>query len=128
MIALIGTLFFVFAGVSEAVMDTLQFHYSYSIFYYFRNKLFWDPSTSWKNKYKNGDPLAGPKFPGSTTIFVGLTDAWHLFKLLRNLFIFSGVLFIAIPCSNIWMVILWVVVARILFGLSFTFFYKILGD
>ena len=128
MIPLIGILFFAFAGLFEAIMDTLQFHYSYSIFYCFRNKRFWDPTLSWRNKYKNGDPSEGAKFPGSTTIFVGLTDAWHLFKLLRNLFIFAGVLFMAIPCNSIWMLILWVIIARIVFGLIFTLFYKLLGD
>jgi len=125
---LIGIIFFTLAGIFEAIMDTLQFHYSYSVFHSLRNRLFWDPSLSWRNKYKNGDPFDGPKFPGSTTIFVGLTDAWHLFKTLRTLSLFIGIIFIAIPCNSIWLVILWVIVARIIFGLTFTLFYKILGD
>jgi O-antigen ligase len=72
-------------------MDTLQFHFHSSIFSCFKNKFFWDPKISWYNKYKNKDPLAGPRFPFSTTLFVGLTDGWHFFKLLRNLFIVIGI-------------------------------------
>jgi hypothetical protein len=124
----IGFILFILAGMSEGVMDTLQFHYSNSIFYSLKNKLFWNPQISWQNKYKNGDPTDGAKFPLSTNLLVGLTDAWHLFKLLRNLFIFAGVLFMAIPCNSIWILILWVIIARIVFGLIFTLFYKLLGD
>jgi hypothetical protein len=126
--ASLGIIAFALAGLFEAVMDTLQFHYSYSIFYSKRNRLFWDPSISWRNKYKDGDSTEGPKFPGSTTIFVGLTDAWHLFKLLRNLAIFIGVFLIALPCTTFWWCLFWVVIARMVFGFSFTFFYKIMGD
>lgn len=128
MTILIGILFFAIAGICEAIMDTLQFHYSYSVFYSLRNRLFWDPSISWKNKYKNGDPLAGSKFPGSTTIFVGLTDAWHFFKLLRNLAIFIGILFFTWYCGGVWLGVFWTILARIVFGITFTIFYKILGD
>lgn len=37
---------------------------------------------SWKNKYKNNNPVYGEKFLGSTTVFVFLTDGWHLFQFL----------------------------------------------
>lgn len=40
----------------------------------------WNPNISWKNKYKNNDPTQGPKFFGSTTFLVWLTDAWHFSK------------------------------------------------
>ncbi len=43
------------AGLCEAIMDTLQFHYESSIFYCFKKKYFWDPKISWYNKYKNKD-------------------------------------------------------------------------
>ena len=80
----LGLVCFVLMGISEAVMDTLQFHFFKSIFSNFKKQLFWDPVVSWRNKYKNGDPDQGPKFPFSTTLLVGLTDGWHFFKLLRN--------------------------------------------
>lgn len=43
-----------------------------------------DPNVTWRNKYKNGDPLQGPKFLGSTGPFVGFTDPYHAFRLIRN--------------------------------------------
>jgi hypothetical protein len=67
------------AGFCKGIMDTLQFHYAKSSFAD-RDPLFWNPKVSWRNKYKNGDPQAGPKFPFSTTWLVFLTDAWHLFQ------------------------------------------------
>lgn len=44
---------------------------------------FWDPDVSWKNKWKNGNHEEGPRFLGSTTIFVALTDGWHLMEFLQ---------------------------------------------
>jgi hypothetical protein len=122
----LSILFFILAGAFEGVMDTLQFHYASSKFYNLNSKTFWDPQISWINKYKNNDPTMGEKFLGSTTIFVGLTDAWHLFKLFRNLSIFIGVFFIAIIPSSIIITLIYVLIIRTVFGLSFTLFYKIL--
>ncbi len=72
-------LLLVLAGICVAVQDTLQHHYHSSIFRRL-NKQFWNPDLSWKNKYKNGDPILGSRFPFSTTFLVFLTDGWHLFK------------------------------------------------
>lgn len=122
----ISILFFILSGAFEAVMDTLQFHYDNSIFVKLSNETFWNPQESWVNKYKNNDPKMGEKFLGSTTIFVGLTDAWHLFKLFRNLSIFIGIFFITLIPSNLVLSIINVIILRLVFGISFTFFYKIL--
>jgi len=70
---------YIIAAVCIVVMDTLQFHYKDSIFKDFNPK-WWNPKISWRNKYKNGDPEQGEAFYGSTTILVGLTDAWHMSK------------------------------------------------
>ena len=79
----LGLVCFVLMGISEAVMDTLQFHFFKSIFSNFKKQLFWDLVV--RNKYRtNPDRL---KFPFSTTLLVGLTDGWH--QLLRNLFLSS---------------------------------------
>ena len=123
---IIGLILTIFAGLSEAVMDTLQFHFYKSPFVKY-NPQFWNPQLSWRNKYKKGDPALGPKFPGSTTIFVSLTDGWHLFKLLRNLFLFVGLCLIAIPCLNINYIIIYFISARILYGISFQLLFKELG-
>ncbi len=70
-------------------MDTLQHHYDTSIFkklgdkYYDFGAQFWDPRISWVNKYiTNNDGILEykPKFFGSTTFLVFLTDGWHLMK------------------------------------------------
>tara|TARA_R100000988_G_scaffold85680_1_gene48553 strand:- start:479 stop:859 length:381 start_codon:yes stop_codon:yes gene_type:complete len=122
----IGLILTMFAGLSEAVMDTLQFHFYKSPFAKY-NHQYWNPQLSWRNKYKKGDPSLGPKFPGSTTIFVSLTDGWHSFKLLRNLFLFVGLCLVAIPCLNINYIIIYFITARILYGISFQLLFKKLG-
>ena len=73
------------AGISNGIMDTLQFHYTQTPLN--PNNQFWNPDLSWKNKYAQDAagtllrPLR-PKFFGSTTFLVGFTDAWHLFQLI----------------------------------------------
>lgn len=79
---IIAILFFALAGLCKGIMDTLWFHYGTSVFAD-KKALYWDPKISWRNKYKNGDSKQGARFPGSTTIFVGLTDGWHLFQLFN---------------------------------------------
>ena len=120
---IIGLICFILMGISEAVMDTLQFHYFKSIFSKSKNQLFWDPVISWRNKYKNGDPDQGSRFTFSTTLLVGFTDGWHLFKLLRNLFLFIGILLLTLSLNTLWTSLLWICISRILFGVSFTIFY-----
>ena len=120
LLTILGILLVIAASISEAIMDTIQFHYERSIFklnpikY---NPLFWDASISWRNKYKENS-MTEPKFYGSKTIFVFLTDAWHFFKFLRNLFLFIGLPLLGIGSLNI---IIAVVIARVLYGLVFTF-------
>lgn len=71
----------VIAALSKAVKDTLNFHYGNSIFSKLQPEQWWNPSISWVNKYKSAQDLR-PKFWGSTTIFVMITDAWHLFDFI----------------------------------------------
>lgn len=128
MILLLSILLFILAGISEGVMDTLQFHYHTSKFSNFKNHLFWDPHRSWRNKYKNGNPEEGERFPFSTTLLVGFTDAWHLFKLFRNLFIFASVFTLLVFCGETIMTSLLVAsLLRVFFGFAFTIVYKKMG-
>lgn len=83
------------AYCSYAIMYTLQFHYFSSIFKYL-NPQFWYPALSWVNKYKNKDDRS-PRFFGSTTIFVFITDAFHLFQFV---FLNSFTLAFAINWKN----------------------------
>jgi hypothetical protein len=119
----IGFILIFLSGLFESVMDTLQFHYDVSIFKKLINQRYWYPGFSWMNKWKNGDPKQGERFLGSSTIFVGLTDAWHTFKLLHNLTIFLGLFFIAISQVTILWMIFYYIIARIIFGLSFSLFF-----
>lgn len=124
----IGFLLFILAGICEAVMDKIQFHYDGSIFKNYKNQLFWDPRISWRNKYKDGDPLGGEKFFLSKSLLVGLTDAWHMFKLFRTFFIFTGIYFLFLSCGSKMVCLMFVIIARVLYGLSFTYFFNKLED
>jgi len=129
MIILLVILLVILSAVSEGIMDTLQFHYLSSRFKNFKNHLFWDPYHSWRNKYKNGDPKQGERFFLSTTLLVGFTDGWHLFKLLRNLFLFGSIFTILLFFSvGIYKSIFITIFLRVIFGVSFTLIYKFLGD
>ena len=49
----------------------------------FNPENYWLKAKSWRSKYKQNNPILGAKFLGSTTVFVALTDAWHLFHLIN---------------------------------------------
>ncbi len=75
------------AGAANGVMDTLQFHYSASVFSRMENQQYWNPKISWENKYaKDGEgalvrPLR-PAYLGSTTVLSWATDGWHMAKAI----------------------------------------------
>jgi hypothetical protein len=120
----IGLFLILLSGVSESIMDTLQFHYDLSIFKKMNNQKFWNPILSWMNKWKNDDPKNGEKFLGSSTIFVGVTDAWHLFKLIHNFTLFLGLFFISIGTFSIFWTAFYFIIARFVFGISFSLVFK----
>jgi hypothetical protein len=70
------------SGMIDGTIETINYHYDYGFKPRFpkANAQFWDPSLSWANKYKNGCPAQGPKFTGSTDVFVWTTDAYHLLR------------------------------------------------
>lgn len=113
----LGLLLLCLGGASEAIMDKIMFHYDRSIFKSLKNQIFFDPNLSWRNKYKKNQLI--PKFPGSTTIFVSLTDMWHLAKLAKHLFTFGGLFILAFNSVTNWELFSVFVVGRILYGLSF---------
>ncbi len=117
-------IFLILAAVFKAIMDCLQFHYSTSPFAKLKKQNWWNPALSWVNKWKNGDPKQGERFPGSSTIFVFTTDAWHFFQMLFLTFMFLSIVFY-IPMFNLsysW--ILDFIIYRIIFGLTFTLIFK----
>ena len=73
------------AGMCEGGAETLKFHfYKVRQKYPNVNEHYWNPDVSWTNKYKNGDPLYGPKYFGSTTFLAWTTDGYHLLRTQRN--------------------------------------------
>lgn len=64
-------------GVNQAIM-----HHELG-----RGTSFWNYETSWKNKYKDYDKGdRRPAFFGATTFAVGLTDGFHLTRLIDRAF------------------------------------------
>lgn len=70
------------AGICKAVCDKIVFHHSSSVFA--NQSDFFNPRTSWKFKWKNGDREQGERFMFSSTWLVFTTDAWHLFQNLET--------------------------------------------
>jgi hypothetical protein len=105
-------------------MDTLQFHFDSSKFSKFKPQNFWNPQISWKNKWKNGDPNYGERFRFSSTFLVGFTDAWHLFKSIRNLGIFIFLPLGTFQFHNFHMIPLFILVSRIIYGVGFNLAYR----
>lgn len=74
------------SGFLDGTIESISYHYSngFKLRCPNANDQFWDPSLSWKNKYKNGDPNLGPKFAGSTTGLVFTTDAYHMLRTSKR--------------------------------------------
>ena len=106
-------------GMCEGVMDALQFHYPTSKFSKFPNVMFWDAEQSWRNKYKNGEPKDGERFLFSTTLLVGFTDAWHLFKLIRNVLCFTSLVLLGFLSVTLMHALVYLLISRILYGIGF---------
>jgi len=120
MIALLISLIII-AGISNAIMDVIRFRYHRSIFISFKKQQWWNPTLSWKNKWKNGDPLQGEKYWGSSRWFVRFTDAWHFFQgLMFTCFFLSIIVYSTVlhPVADFFLIYL-------LFTGTFSLFYNI---
>lgn len=87
------------------------------------NPLFWHKNKSWKNKWKNGDKKQGEKFFGSSRWFVLFTDAWHLFGLLFRLSFIVTYTSIGMLANVSYSYLFGVLVAYVIFAISFHIFY-----
>lgn len=120
----------VLGGSCDAVMDTLRDHFPSSVFKN-RNPYFWNPEISWMNKWAkvpargvhdNIVDLKKERFFGSSTFLVWLTDAWHLFKMIRNTMIAASV---AIALVGIgWHTIVYLIIIKTVWSLMFELFYS----
>ena len=73
------------AGASKGFNETLMFHWdAFHRKFPGANTQWFNPNVSWKNKYENGDPEEGEKFPMSTTMFVMTTDQYHLDNFINR--------------------------------------------
>ena len=106
------------SAVAKAIMDTLQFHYSKSIFEA-HNDNYWDASISWVRKYSDVERRIRKKWFNLIPIPVLFTDGWYLFQsiFLTSLFLVIG---LHTPVIN------WIVdflILRVFFGIIFYVFY-----
>lgn len=91
------------AGFAEGTMDAISFHYaSFQKVHPNADAQFWNPSISWENKWKNGDPQQGEKYLGSSTVFVPFQDAWHGLKGGKTIFTIGSTLIIPIGEKKSW--------------------------
>lgn len=88
----------IISGFAKAIMDLSE---EGKLKFY--KKTFWLKDFSYQNKWKNGDKSQGEKFWQSSNLFVGLTDAWHLFGFIHRITGYSS-FFIAglLTAMNIW--------------------------
>ena len=89
----ISILLMIFAGICNSVMDVLKTRFYKSVFLGKKPATWIDPSISWPNKWKNGDKSQGERFLGSSTVFVWVTDLWHLAKMLMLVGIAFAIVF-----------------------------------
>lgn len=73
------------SGAAKGFNETLEFnwHGFAAVFPKANPKWFW-PQKSYLNKYKDGDPSKGAKFPLSTSVLVFATDQYHLNNLIHK--------------------------------------------
>jgi len=121
------------AGLADGTRDVLSFRYDQSIFpkgpgrqLLGGGEIFWNPAISWKNKWKNGDPNQGERFPGSSTALVFLTDAWHL---LQFIMLTCFQLAIALPVIKLlrlrwWWALIAIVPLKLAFSAGFTLMFS----
>lgn len=77
LIIYVGLLQFL-AGFIDGVNQAYLFHYSSKFGKIKPNE------EAWRNKWKNGDPLQGEKFWGSSRWFVFVTDFYHLTRFASS--------------------------------------------
>lgn len=110
---------YLLAGIVNSVMDTLRDKFSGSIFSEWGS--YWNPAESWKNKWKNGDPAQGERFPLSSTALVFLTDAWHLGKWL--MFTLIEIAICVSLCLPWYLIPVGVLILKTVRGIGFNPFY-----
>lgn len=73
------------SGAFDGTAEALRYHYDgFKEIFPNCSDRFWNPSNSWRNKYKNGDPAQGQAYPFSRSALVWTTDGFHMMRMGRN--------------------------------------------
>lgn len=121
---MISLLLYILAAICNAGMDTLQHHHGNSIFKNTKPFSFFGQH-NWSRKYKDNNPAAGARFPGSKTVFVFLMDGWHLFQWFMLGFLSLSIVTFESSLISGWESLLAVlIVYRVSWGLVFELFYQ----
>jgi hypothetical protein len=75
----------VISGAAKGFNETLEFNWKgFAAVFPKANPKWFYPQQSFKNKYKDGDPEKGAKFPLSTSVLVLATDQYHLNNFIHR--------------------------------------------
>lgn len=134
-----AALFLVLAGMCNGILDRLgdEVAFDRSIFRKLK-RTFWLKTESWVNKWKryktgklvvkkhnpDGSVVYKPRFWGSSTVFVFITDGWHLVQFLQWSFVTFAVL-AAFPFSGWRYWLAWLVLKGLLSS-GFTLSYDLI--
>lgn len=111
------------SAIAKAGMDKINFHFYESIFSKFSHR-FWNSEYSWQNKWRDGNPDLGEDYPFSSTLFVFLTDGWHLLQFIFLNSFFVALFLIALHDFSYREAIVQLILLRALFGLVFELHFK----
>jgi hypothetical protein len=73
------------SGAAKGFNETLEFNWKgFAAVFPKANPKWFYPQQSFKNKYKDGDPEKGEKFPLSSSVLVMFTDQYHLNNFIHR--------------------------------------------
>ncbi len=73
------------SGSAKGFNETLEFNWKgFEAVFPKANPKWFYPQESFKNKYKEGDPAKGEKFPLSSSVLVMFTDQYHLNNFIQR--------------------------------------------
>jgi hypothetical protein len=124
---LIGCILIVVSASSLAALDIINNRFHESIFKDMDDH-WWDPTFSWRNKYKRKSEYLGAKFWGSTTIFSFVTDAASMFKFIHINSLFIGLLLICVSTLGLGVagIIYEFIICMIFHKITYIAFYNII--
>lgn len=84
------------SGIWDGLNEVLHTHYPrFQARFPNANPGWWNPAISWENKWKidaDGSVMTGfDRFPGSSTVFVFVTDGYHATRAADHLFLYAGI-------------------------------------